>query len=151
MSPVRRWKTFWPDLDRYVAVYLQDRVGAEFPGRITGVTRFGLFVTLDDTGADGLVPMRSLPDDFYDHVEERHALVGRRWGRVYTLGERITAKLREASPVTGGLIMELVDEPPAGASAGRAPAPRSVKKNKTKSRPGRATGKKRPARPRKKR
>ena len=43
--------------DRYLASYLADRVGAEFSGRVSGVQRFGLFVKLDETGADGLVPI----------------------------------------------------------------------------------------------
>ncbi len=46
--------------DRYLAAYLADRVGSEFAGRISGVTRFGLFVKLDETGADGLIPIRSV-------------------------------------------------------------------------------------------
>ena len=66
-------------IDRFVAAFLADRVGEIVPGRVTGVTRFGLFVWLDETGADGLVPIASLPNDFYDHDEANHALVGRRW------------------------------------------------------------------------
>ena len=51
--------------DRYVAAFLADRVGAEFEGRITGVTRFGLFVRLAETGADGLVPVSSLGGEYF--------------------------------------------------------------------------------------
>src|SRR3546814_19755230 len=69
-----------------------DRVGANFHGRVNGVTRFGLFVTLDDSGADGLIPISTLPDDFYHHVESRHSLEGQRWGRVYRLGDRSEAR-----------------------------------------------------------
>ena len=94
-------------MDRFVAAFLQDRIGAAFRGRVTGVTRFGLFVSLDDTGADGLVPISSLPEDFYDHVEAAHCLLGRRWGRCYRLGERLTVELTEADPLTGGLVMRL--------------------------------------------
>src|SRR3546814_2474407 len=61
-------------VDRFTAAFLQERVGARFHGRINGVTRFGLFVTLDDSGADGLIPISTLPDDFYHHVEARHRL-----------------------------------------------------------------------------
>ena len=96
-------------VDRFMAAFLQDRLGAVFSGAINGVTRFGLFVTLDETGADGLVPMSLLPDDYYDHIEAKHCLVGRRWGRTYRLGERISARLLEAEPITGGLILELVE------------------------------------------
>ncbi|MCD8518229.1 MAG: S1 RNA-binding domain-containing protein, partial [Flavobacterium sp.] len=55
----------------------------EFEGRIGGVTRFGLFVKLIATSADGLVPIRSLPGDYYIHDEANHALVGRRTGRIF--------------------------------------------------------------------
>ena len=96
-------------VDRFTASFLEDKVGAIVRATINGVTRFGLFATLDETGADGLVPMSLLPDDRYDHVEPDHCLVGRRWGRVYRLGERISARLREVNPVTGGIVLELVE------------------------------------------
>jgi len=96
-------------VDRFTAAFLQDKVGTIFAAAVNGVTRFGLFVTLDDSGADGLVPMSLLPDDFYDHVEAQHALIGRRWGRTYRLGERVRVRLREAEPITGGLILELIE------------------------------------------
>ena len=94
-------------LDRFSAAYLQDRIGARFTGRINGVTRFGLFVTLDESGADGLVPVSSLPDDRYDLDPKSQALVGRRWGRRYRLGERADLRLVEADPISGGLILNL--------------------------------------------
>ncbi len=94
--------------DRFVAAFLQDRTGQDFPGRISGVTRFGLFVTLDDLGADGLIPVSTLPDDRYDHIAAEHILVGRRWGRAYRLGSRVTVRLTEANPITGGMIFNLV-------------------------------------------
>ncbi|MGE0726045.1 MAG: ribonuclease R [Alphaproteobacteria bacterium] len=96
-------------LDRYTASFLADRVGAEVPGRVNGVTRFGLFVTLDETGADGLVPISTLPTDYYDHDEARHALVGRRWGRVFRLGDRARVRIVEADAATGGLVLHLLD------------------------------------------
>jgi ribonuclease R len=97
-------------IDRYTAAYLSARVGASFPGRINGVTRFGLFITLEESGADGLVPIGSLPGDYYHHEEAQHRLVGRRSGRVYRLGDPVTVRLAEANPVTGGLIMKIIDE-----------------------------------------
>jgi ribonuclease R len=96
-------------VDRYVAAYMQDRVGAVFEGRITGVTRFGLFLRLAETGADGLLPMRSLGTDFFRHDEKRHALVGERTKKAYRLGEIVTVRLAEAAPLTGGLRFELAD------------------------------------------
>ena len=109
-------------LDRFTAAFLADRVGEIFAGRVNGVTRFGLFVTLADSGADGLVPISSLPADFYDHDESRHALVGRRWGRVYSLGDTVWARLVEAEPVTGGLLFNLVE----GEEEPATPQPRPV-------------------------
>jgi ribonuclease R len=96
-------------VDRYVAAYMQDRVGAVFDGRITGVTRFGLFLRLADTGAEGLLPMRSLGTEFFRHDEKRHALVGDRTGRAYRLGDTLTVRLAEAAPLTGGLRFELAE------------------------------------------
>ncbi|MCB2100701.1 MAG: ribonuclease R [Rhodobacterales bacterium] len=97
-------------VDRFTAAFLADRVGTNFRGRINGVTRFGLFVTLDDSGADGLVPIGTLGDDYYVHDETRHALRGRLSGQEFRLGDRVAVRLVEADPVTGGMIMGLVDD-----------------------------------------
>jgi len=110
-------------VDRFTAAYLEDRVGGQFGGRINGVTRFGLFITLDETGADGLVPIRTLPDDYYIHDEDRHSLKGRRNGREYRLGETVDVRLAEANPVTGGMIFTLLDS----GNTGIAPRPKGKK------------------------
>lgn len=94
-------------VDRFTAAYLSEQIGAEFAGRISGVTRFGLFVTLHESGADGLVPMKSLADDFYVHDEQAHALVGRRRGKVFRLGGEVTVKLMEADGMTGSTVLNL--------------------------------------------
>ena len=99
--------------DRYIAAFLADRVGAEFEGRITGVTKFGLFVRLAETGADGLVPVSSLGGEYYVHDERSHSLVGERTGRRWPLGLAVTVRLAEATPVTGGLVFHMVSEPEA--------------------------------------
>ncbi len=96
-------------IDRYTASFLADRVGATFNGTVNGVTRFGLFITLDETGADGLIPIRTLPNDYYDHDENLHTLTGRDHGLKYHLGQNIEVTLVEAVPLTGGLIFGLVD------------------------------------------
>jgi len=98
-------------MDRYVAAFLEDHVGATFEGRITGVTRFGLFVRLEDTGADGLVPVSSLGNEYFTHDDRAHALVGERSGQRYTLGRPVQVKLKEATPVTGGLLFEMLSDP----------------------------------------
>ena len=104
-------------VDRYTAAFLAAKVGSVFSGRIGGVTRFGLFVTLDESGADGLVPISTLPDDFYVHDEQAHALVGRRWGRVYRLASPVMVRLLEADPLTGSTVLALVEEEHEGADA----------------------------------
>ena len=97
-------------VDRFTASWMAERVGAEFSGKINGVTRFGLFITLDETGADGLLPMRSLPQDFYVHDEEQHALIGRRQGRIYRLGASVTVRVVEADKLSGSSVFELVGD-----------------------------------------
>ena len=62
--------------DRLIAHFLADRIGATFEGRISGVTRAGLFVKLDDTGADGFVPARTIGDEYFRYHENLHAMVG---------------------------------------------------------------------------
>jgi ribonuclease R len=98
-------------IDRYVAAFLQDKVGAIFEGRITGVTRFGLFVRLTDTGADGLIPVSTLGDEYFVHDDHQHALVGERSGERWRLGRRVSVRLKEATPITGGLVLEMLSEP----------------------------------------
>lgn len=109
-------------MDRYIAAFLEDRVGASFTGRITGVTRFGLFVRLDETGADGLIPVSSLGDEYFVHDDRTHALVGQRTGRRWPLGKTVEARLVEATPVTGGLVLEMLSDP--DPRDPNAPAPR---------------------------
>jgi ribonuclease R len=95
--------------DRYATRFLADHVGAELAGRISGVTRFGLFVTLDEAGADGLIPMRqlgALGGEYFHHDEARHRLVGDHSGTTFALGQAITVRLAEADVVTGSLRFE---------------------------------------------
>ncbi len=96
-------------LDRFAVAFVADRIGATFPGRISGVTRFGLFVTLDETGTDGLIPMRTLPNDYYQHDDVRHCLVGENTDLTFRFGDRLTVRLEEANLVTGGLVFTVVD------------------------------------------
>ena len=106
--------------DRLIAHFLADRIGATFEGRISGVTRAGLFVKLDGTGADGLVPARMIGDDYFHYDEARHAMVGRRSAETFRLGDPVTVKLVEAAPVAGALRFELLSQ----GRPGRAQRPR---------------------------
>jgi ribonuclease R len=94
-------------VDRLIAGYLAERVGAEFGARISGTTRVGLFVRLDDTGADGFVPAATL-NDYYRHDEAAHTLVGDRTGDVYRLGDSVRVRLVEAVPSAGALRFEML-------------------------------------------
>ena len=115
--------------DRYVAAYMEDRVGAVFEARIVSVTRFGLFARLKETGADGIIPMRSLGAERFRHDEKRHALVGERSRVAYHLGDVVEVRLAEATPLTGGLRFELAatgnkDPIRRGGGTGKARGPR---------------------------
>jgi ribonuclease R len=96
--------------DRLIAHFLADRVGATFTGHISGVTRAGLFVKLDSTGADGLIPMRKVGEDYFRYEEAAHTLVGARTGETHRLGDKVTVRLVEAAPVAGALRFELLSE-----------------------------------------
>lgn len=97
-------------VDRLVALHLADRIGAVFQARIGGVTRSGLFVRLKETGADGFVPISTLGQDYFHHVEEAHALVGSRTGVTFRLGDDVEVKLVEAIPSAGALRFEMMSE-----------------------------------------
>ena len=94
--------------DRYLAAFLADKVGAEFAGRVSGVQAFGLFVRLTETGADGMVPVRTLGAEFFRHDRDANTLTGTETGLEIGLGQPVTVRLAEATPVTGGLVLELV-------------------------------------------
>ena len=93
-------------VDRFTAAFLADRAGAVFRGRINGVSRFGVFVNLDETGADGILPMRNLPQDFYDVDERNHTVVGRRRGLRLRVGDVIDVKLVQTDEIAGSIVFE---------------------------------------------
>jgi ribonuclease R len=104
-------------LDRYRATLMGGAIGAVFEGRITGVAPFGVFVTLPESGADGLIPISTLPSDYYDHDSARHRLVGRRTGRVFALGDTVDAMLVEADAIGGRMVFRLAEEATSGGTA----------------------------------
>ncbi len=109
--------------DRYLAAYLSDRVGAEFTGRISGIAKFGVFVKLDETGADGFVPISTLGREFFHFDRDSGTLMGADSGRIIALCQRARVKLIEAAPVTGGIAFEMLeiedDKIPAGGRPSR--------------------------------
>lgn len=114
--------------DRYLAAFLSDRLGAEFTGRISGIAKFGAFVKLDETGADGLIPIRSLGAEYFHFDRDRGTLMGSQTGMIIGLGQRVRVKLTEAAPVTGGIALELISiegrEMPKGPPGSRGKPPK---------------------------
>ncbi|MGE0046647.1 MAG: ribonuclease R [Hyphomonadaceae bacterium] len=96
---------------RYIAAFLADRVGSTFEGRVSGVTRFGLFIKLDETQADGLAPISTLGPERWHHDEAAHALVGEQTGQRFQLGQQVEVRLEEATPISGGLLFQVLSEP----------------------------------------
>ncbi|MGR3501995.1 ribonuclease R [Pseudaestuariivita sp.] len=95
--------------DRYLAAYLSERIGTDMTGRVSGIAKFGVFVKLDETGADGLIPMRNLGNEYWHFDRDTATLMGSDSGTVIGLGQRVVARLTEAAPVTGGLALELIE------------------------------------------
>ena len=122
-------------IDRYLAAFMADKIGTIFPARISGVQRFGLFVTLLESGASGLVPLGSLPDDFWVHDEATQTLSGKRTRIVFHLAQEVEARLSEASPITGGLMFQILqgmrpEQATRPSQPGARPAPRKTVKRK---------------------
>ncbi|MEP9377973.1 ribonuclease R [Aquabacter sp. CN5-332] len=125
-------------VDRLIAHHLADQIGATFGARISGATRAGLFVALDETGADGFIPASTLGADYYRFDETRQALVGDRTGEMHRIGDRVEVKLVEAAPVAGALRFELLSEGAyLGGGRGKSRPPRGMpKRGKFGGRPG---------------
>jgi ribonuclease R len=116
-------------VDRLVALHLSEQTGTVFEARISGATRAGLFVALNDSGADGFVPVSSLGADYFVYDEARRSLVGERSGETFRLGDPVRVKLVEATPLAGGLRFEMVSPGTAGKPVPRrAAGPRHLRR-----------------------
>lgn len=120
--------------DRLCSHFLADKIGSVFAARVTGVERFGLFVELEDTGANGLVPISALGDEFFTFDDTRQSLRSEKSGEEFRLGDALRVRLAEANPVTGSLALELADRAPR--SAPLSPRKHSKKGPHTSRRPG---------------
>jgi ribonuclease R len=129
--------------DRYLALYLQHRTGELFTGRISGVTKFGLFISLEESGASGFLSMASLPDDYWVFDERSQALLGKRSRAMFQLAQRLEVRLAEAKPVTGGLLFSLDRAGPAAGGGQKKPAAGGGQKKPTARGPKRPLQKKR--------
>ena len=96
--------------DRLIAGFLSERIGERFNGRINGVTKAGLFVTLNDTGADGFIPISKISDEYYVYDAATQSLIGDKSGLAYQIGMDVEVRLAEAAPVAGALRFDMLSE-----------------------------------------
>ena len=108
-------------IDRLIAGFLADQVGASFAGKVSGVTRSGLFVKLAETGADGFVPAATIGNEYFRHDEAHAALIGTRTGKAYRLGDAVDVRLIEVAPLAGALRFEILSDGRNMRSAGLKP------------------------------
>ena len=96
-------------IDRYVAAFLSEKIGEVLETRITGVTNFGFFATVEGIGGDGLMPVRDLGGEYFRFDEASRTLIGDQSGMVYASGQKLPLRLAEANPVSGALRFEMVE------------------------------------------
>ena len=120
-------------IDRLIAEHLSSRTGESFDGRISGVTKSGLFIQLPQYGADGFVPVSTLGDDYYGLDEASHALVGSRSGAGFRLGDAVEVRIAEVLPLAGSMRFEILSQP--------RPLPGSTRSFNKGRKPGHRTGK----------
>ncbi|SMF51156.1 ribonuclease R [Xaviernesmea oryzae] len=97
-------------VNRLIAHHLSTRIGEEFEGRVSGVTKAGLFVSLPTYGADGFIPISTLGNDYFIYDEAHQALSGEKTGLGYQLGDTVDVRLAEAIPLAGALRFEMLSE-----------------------------------------
>ena len=97
--------------DRYLAAFMAERTGAEFAGRISGVTNAGLFVRLEETGADGFIPASHLSTEYWIYDEAHSALVGEQSQQRFEMGQDVEVRLEEADALTGSLLFFMITDP----------------------------------------
>ena len=96
-------------IDRYVAAFLSEKVGEVLDTRITGVTNFGFFATVEGIGGDGLMPVRDIGGEYFRFDEASRTLTGDQTGTVYASGQKLPLRLAEANPISGALRFEMVE------------------------------------------
>jgi ribonuclease R len=116
-------------LERYRAIILARSIGSIFTGRISGVAEFGLFVTSAENGANGLVPISTLPGDYYECDKTAHRLIGRRSGRIFRVGDEVSVRLVDADAIGGRLIFG-IEEDGAGPTSRSSAAKRVGKRSR---------------------
>ena len=99
--------------------FMQDRVGEDFDGLITSVTKFGFFVELTDLFVEGLVPLNTLTDDRYTYHENTREIIGQRSRKIYSLGQKIRVLVDRIDPVEKKIQFAVVEEEPVRAEGKR--------------------------------
>lgn len=89
--------------------FMQDKVGQEFEGTVSGITEWGMYVEIDETHIEGMVPLREIRSDFFEFDEEHYRLVGKRTHKVYKLGDRARIKVKQANLEMRQLDYELIE------------------------------------------
>ncbi|WP_037080466.1 ribonuclease R [Neorhizobium vignae] len=97
-------------INRLIAHHLSGRIGEEFVGRVSGVTKAGLFVSLPTYGADGFIPISTLGNDYFIYDEAHQALSGEKTGLGYQIGDTVDVRLKQAIPLAGALQFEMLSE-----------------------------------------
>jgi ribonuclease R len=92
--------------------FMQDRVGEDFDGLITSVTKFGFFVELTDLFIEGLVPLNTLSDDRYTYHENTREIIGQRSRKIYSLGQKIRVLVDRIDPVEKKIQFAVLEEEP---------------------------------------
>ena len=96
---------------------MADRLGQEFEGTVSGVTEFGLYVEVTENMCEGMIPLRSLLDDYYEFDERNYCLVGRRFRKRYALGDKVRIRVERANLERRQLDFVLIED------EGERPAP----------------------------
>ncbi|MBL6642059.1 MAG: ribonuclease R [PS1 clade bacterium] len=121
--------------ERYLSAHMSSQIGESFSARISGVSRAGLFVTLDDSGADGLIPISQLGDERFYADESNMFMTGGTSGISFRIGESVEVELEEATPLKGGLLFSLVDGGTYGGKQKRGPKKRGAFRRPPRHRP----------------
>ena len=89
--------------------YMQDKVGMEFDGRVSGVTEWGMYVEIEPTKIEGMVSLREIRSDFFEFDEERYRLVGKRTHKIFRLGDKVRIRVKNANLEQRLLDFELIE------------------------------------------
>ncbi|MBR0083807.1 MAG: S1 RNA-binding domain-containing protein, partial [Bacteroidales bacterium] len=89
--------------------FMQDKVGQEFEGAVSGMTEWGMYVEIDETHIEGMVPLREIRSDFYEFDESHYRLVGRRTRKQFRLGDRVRIRVKNANLEQRLLDYELIE------------------------------------------